>query len=78
MLGRERGEGGLKNTDYFVGSEPSLLISTAYFPLPLQKTGQSSLHAAAASGSVGCVQHILEVGADSDSVDNENVHAAHR
>lgn len=43
-----------------------------------QSTGQTSLHAACATGSVGCVRAILEAGADFDAVDSENNHAAHR
>jgi ankyrin repeat protein len=36
------------------------------------------LHCAAASGSIGCVRHILEAGANHNAVDCENVHAAHK
>ena len=48
------------------------------FPLVCQNTGQTSLHAASATGSVGCVRELLEAGADCDALDSENNHAAHR
>ncbi|KAK3754399.1 hypothetical protein QZH41_011175, partial [Actinostola sp. cb2023] len=40
-------------------------------------TGQSALHYAATSGSVGCARSILEAGGDHDAVDNQNIHACH-
>lgn len=51
------------------GADPNSVHSTS---------GQSALHAACATGSVGCVREILEVGADFDAVDSENYHAAHK
>ncbi|XP_015756266.1 PREDICTED: ankyrin repeat and EF-hand domain-containing protein 1-like [Acropora digitifera] len=42
------------------GADPNSVHSTS---------GQSALHAACATGSVGCVREILEVGADFDAVD---------
>ncbi|XP_068732245.1 ankyrin repeat and EF-hand domain-containing protein 1-like isoform X2 [Montipora capricornis] len=41
-------------------------------------SGRTALHAACATGSVGCVREILEAGADYDTVDSENYHAAHK